>query len=71
MIDPTSIGTALTTLAVIAGLVVAFGLAIVSDMALRRREDRAERQQGETETSRTPVAQAPTDRGAVNGHVRP
>lgn len=41
MIDPTSIGTALTVLAVIATLVIAFGLAVVSDMAMRRREDRA------------------------------
>lgn len=41
MIDPTSIGTALTVLAVIAVLVIAFGLAILSDMAMRRREDRA------------------------------
>ncbi|WP_017582173.1 hypothetical protein [Nocardiopsis valliformis] len=41
MIDPTSFGTALTTLAVIATMVIAFGLAILSDMAMRRREDRA------------------------------
>lgn len=41
MIDPTSIGTALTVLAAITVLVIAFGLAILSDMAMRRREDRA------------------------------
>lgn len=41
MTDPTSIGTALTVLAVIAVLVIAFGMAILSDMAMRRREDRA------------------------------
>ncbi|PWV55295.1 MULTISPECIES: hypothetical protein [Nocardiopsis] len=41
MIDATSFGTALTTLAVIATLVIAFGLAVLSDMAMRRREDRA------------------------------
>ncbi|MFE1166707.1 hypothetical protein [Nocardiopsis sp. NPDC058789] len=41
MIDPTSFGTALTTLAVIAAMVIAFGLAVLSDMAMRRREDRA------------------------------
>lgn len=41
MIDPTSFGTALTVLAVIAAMVIAFGLAILSDMAMRRREDRA------------------------------
>ncbi len=41
MSDPTSFGTALTTLAVIAAMVIAFGLAVLSDMAMRRREDRA------------------------------
>ncbi|GHD17530.1 hypothetical protein [Nocardiopsis kunsanensis] len=41
MIDPTSIGTALTVLAVITVLVIAFGAALLSDMAMRRREDRA------------------------------
>lgn len=41
MIDPTSFGTAVTTLAIIAAMVIAFGLAILSDMAMRRREDRA------------------------------
>lgn len=40
MIDPTSFGTALTALAIIAAMVIAFGLAILSDMAMRRREDR-------------------------------
>ncbi|GAA1461655.1 hypothetical protein NE857_15125 [Nocardiopsis exhalans] len=41
MIDPDSFGIALTALAVIAAMVIAFGLAILSDMAMRRREDRA------------------------------
>ncbi|MGW5877599.1 hypothetical protein ACWFMI_13755 [Nocardiopsis terrae] len=41
MIDPTSFGTALTALAVVAAMVIAFGLAVLSDMAMRRREDRA------------------------------
>lgn len=41
MIDPTSFGTALIVLGVIATMVIAFGLAILSDMAMRRREDRA------------------------------
>lgn len=40
MIDPASFGTAVTTLAVIAVMVIAFGLAVLSDMAMRRREDR-------------------------------
>lgn len=41
MIDPTSFGTAVTALGVITTMVIAFGLAILADMALRRREDRA------------------------------
>ncbi|WP_199776487.1 hypothetical protein [Nocardiopsis sp. SBT366] len=49
MIDATSFGTALTTLAVIVTLVIAFGLAILSDMAMRRREDRAASAQRATE----------------------
>ena len=69
MIDPTSIGTALTTLAIIAVLVLAFGLAIISDMALRRREDRAEQSRSEPEKLQNPVLQAPTGRAAANGHV--
>lgn len=44
MIDPTSFGTAVTTLAIIA-----FGLAILSDMAMRRREDRAASDRSPTE----------------------
>ena len=40
MIDPTSFGTALTTLAIVATMIIAFGLAVLSDMAMRRREDR-------------------------------
>ena len=69
MIDPTSIGTALTVLAVIAVLVIAFGLAILSDMAMRRREDRAERSRSESEKLQNPVLRAPTGRAAANGHV--
>lgn len=41
MTDPTSFGTALIVLGVITTMVIAFGLAILSDMAMRRREDRA------------------------------
>ncbi|WP_017586855.1 hypothetical protein [Nocardiopsis ganjiahuensis] len=41
MIDPTSFGTAVTVLGVLAAMIIAFGLAILSDMAMRRREDRA------------------------------
>lgn len=44
MIDPASFGTAVTVLGVITTMVVAFGLAVLSDMALRRREDRAARE---------------------------
>ncbi|MBE3000477.1 hypothetical protein IDM40_17470 [Nocardiopsis sp. HNM0947] len=57
MIDPTSIGTALTVLAVIAALVIAFGLAIVSDMAMRRREDRAAAASAGTAPARGPQAE--------------
>jgi len=39
--DPSSFGTALWTLLIVSGVVVALGLAAVSDMAMRRREDRA------------------------------
>ncbi|WP_017613473.1 hypothetical protein [Nocardiopsis salina] len=80
MTDPTSIGTALTVLAVIAALAVAFGLAIVSDMAMRRREDRAAATASEpepvAETAELPqdlrgteelVAHAPTGAVAANG----
>ncbi|MFD3687755.1 histidine kinase [Nocardiopsis sp. NPDC058631] len=41
MTDPSSFGTALWTLLIVSVLVVALGLAAVSDMAMRRREDRA------------------------------
>jgi hypothetical protein len=41
MTDPTSFGTAVTVLGVVAAMVIAFGLAILSDMAMRRREDRS------------------------------
>ena len=41
MIDPTSFGTAITALGVVTTMVIAFGLAILADMALRRSEDRA------------------------------
>ncbi|MFE1100515.1 hypothetical protein ACFW4K_08345 [Nocardiopsis alba] len=43
MIDPSSFGTALTVLGVITAMVFAFGAAALSDMAMRRREDRAAR----------------------------
>ncbi|WP_201294980.1 MULTISPECIES: hypothetical protein [unclassified Nocardiopsis] len=41
MIDPDSFGTALWTVLLVAAFVVALGLAALSDMAMRRREDRA------------------------------
>lgn len=41
MIDPTSFSTAVLVLGVLAAMIIAFGLAALSDMALRRREDRA------------------------------
>ena len=41
MTDPTSFGTAVTVLGVVATMVIAFGLAALSDMAMRRREDRS------------------------------
>jgi len=82
MIDPTSIGTALTVLAGITVLVIAFGLAILSDLAMRRREDRAaapaEAAAGpEGSATELPsalhgteslVAHAPTGAVAANGH---
>ncbi|MFE1079072.1 hypothetical protein ACFW31_11170 [Nocardiopsis alba] len=43
MIDPSSFDTALTALGVITAMVFAFGVAALSDMAMRRREDRAAR----------------------------
>ncbi|MCY9783976.1 hypothetical protein KIK06_08730 [Nocardiopsis sp. EMB25] len=50
MTDPASFGTALWSVLIGAAFVLALGLAIISDMALRRREDRAEaaRRAGET-----------------------
>ncbi|CAL9614339.1 hypothetical protein SUDANB121_05721 [Nocardiopsis dassonvillei] len=47
MTDPDSFGTALWTLLLITGIILAFGTAALSDMALRRREDRREREQRE------------------------
>lgn len=41
MIDPTSFGTAVLVLGVLTAMIIAFGPAALSDMALRRREDRA------------------------------
>ncbi|WP_236743339.1 MULTISPECIES: histidine kinase [Nocardiopsis] len=43
MTDPTSFSTALWTMLTVSAVVVAFGLAALSDMVMRRREDRAER----------------------------
>lgn len=61
MIDPTSIGTALTVLAVIAVLVITFGLAILSDMAMRRREDRATASERAAKGPDEPTAELPND----------
>ncbi|WP_017569169.1 hypothetical protein [Nocardiopsis halotolerans] len=43
MVDPSSFGTALWTVVIVTALIVAFGLAALADMAMRRREDRAAR----------------------------
>ncbi|WP_017607530.1 hypothetical protein [Nocardiopsis xinjiangensis] len=59
MIDPTSFGTALTVLAVIAVLVTAFGLAVLSDMAMRRREDRAATSEQTAKGPDEPTAELP------------
>jgi hypothetical protein len=59
MIDPDSFGTALWTVLIVAAVVVAFGLAALSDMAMRRREDRAARA--------TPVTARADGRNRVNG----
>ncbi|GAB3690014.1 hypothetical protein [Nocardiopsis oceani] len=71
MIDPTSFGAALTTLLVVAAMVIAFGLAILSDMAMRRREDRADDRAGTTDSAAeddTPTAElAETSGPAANG----
>ncbi|GAB2488717.1 hypothetical protein GCM10026982_11560 [Nocardiopsis aegyptia] len=41
MADPSAFGTALWTVAIVAAFVLALSLAALSDMAMRRREDRA------------------------------
>ncbi|WP_223830612.1 histidine kinase [Nocardiopsis quinghaiensis] len=43
MTDPSSFGTALWTVLIVSAIIVTFGLAVLSDMAMRRREDRAAR----------------------------
>lgn len=43
MVDPSAFGTALWTVAIVAAFAVTLGLAALSDMAMRRREDRAAR----------------------------
>lgn len=64
MIDPESFGTALWTVLVVAAVVIAFGLAALSDMAMRRREDRAAR----TAAGRGgPVTARADERDRVNG----
>ncbi|MDT0329398.1 hypothetical protein [Nocardiopsis lambiniae] len=49
MTDPDSFGTALWTLLLIIGIVLAFGVAALTDMALRRGEDREERARREAD----------------------
>ncbi|MFI6575953.1 hypothetical protein ACIBFB_09135 [Nocardiopsis sp. NPDC050513] len=51
MTDPASFTTALWTLLTGAAFVLALGLAIISDMALRRREDRAAAARRATESA--------------------
>ncbi|WP_435112601.1 histidine kinase [Nocardiopsis synnemataformans] len=63
MIDPESFGTALWTVLIVAAVVIAFGLAALSDMAMRRREDRAARAAGR----RDPVTARTGERDRVNG----
>ena len=59
MTDPSSFGTALWTLLIVSVLVVALGLAAVSDMAMRRREDRAAARNAPGSGSAAPAAPAP------------
>ncbi|WAE70803.1 histidine kinase [Streptomonospora nanhaiensis] len=71
MTDPSSFGAALWTLLIVATLVVALGVAAVSDMAMRRREDRAARKTpatGPGSRSASPAARAP-QAGATAGGV--
>ncbi|QUX31385.1 histidine kinase [Nocardiopsis akebiae] len=63
MIDPDSFGTALWTVLIVAAVVIAFGLAALSDMAMRRREDRAAR----AARRANPVAAGADERERVNG----
>jgi hypothetical protein len=63
MIDPDSFGTALWTVLIVAAVVLSFGLAALSDMAMRRREDRAARAAGRD----NPVAARADERQRVNG----
>ncbi|WDZ88598.1 histidine kinase [Nocardiopsis sp. HUAS JQ3] len=63
MIDPDSFGTALWTVLIVAGVVIAFGLAALADMAMRRREDRAAR----AARSANPAAARADGRERVNG----
>ncbi|RKS08379.1 hypothetical protein DFP74_4076 [Nocardiopsis sp. Huas11] len=44
MVDSSAFGTALWTVAIVAAFTVALSLAALSDMAMRRREDRAARE---------------------------
>lgn len=46
MIDPGSFGTALWTVLIVSAALLALGLAALSDMAMRRREDRREAARG-------------------------
>lgn len=69
MTDPSSFGTALWTLLIVSAAVVALGLAAVSDMAMRRREDRAARAaQHDGPATATAPAAAPT---APSAHAAP
>lgn len=82
MIDPTSFGTAVLVLGVLATMIIAFGTAALCDMVLRRREDRAAqenttshddaREGGATRAeaparTRELVAHAPAGNAAANG----
>ncbi|WP_116246641.1 hypothetical protein [Nocardiopsis sp. FIRDI 009] len=62
MTDPASFGTALWSVLIGAAFVLLLGLAIISDMALRRREDRAEADRRAEET---------TELARHNGHPAP
>jgi hypothetical protein len=53
MVDSSAFGTALWTAVIVAAFAVALSFAALSDMAMRRREDRAARERASADTART------------------